>query len=79
MGMPGIWRFRLRRTFFGLSSNYMEGVYEQFFFLKYYGGWSFIEAYNLPVGLRKWFVKRLSDQMEKEKQAMEKANRSGRR
>jgi hypothetical protein len=57
----------------------MEGVYEQFFFLKYYGGWSFIEAYNLPVGLRKWFVKRLSDQMEKEKQAMEKANRSGRR
>ena len=57
----------------------MEGVYEEFFFLKYYGGWSFIEAYNLPVGLRKWFVKRLSDQMEKEKQAMEKANRSGRR
>ncbi len=57
----------------------MEGVYEQFFFLKYYGGWSFIEAYNLPVGLRKWFVKRLSDQMEKEKQAMEKASRSGRR
>ena len=57
----------------------MEGVYEQFFFLKYYGGWSFIEAYNLPVVLRKWFVKRLSDQMEKEKQAMEKANRSGRR
>jgi len=57
----------------------MEGVYEQFFFLKYYGGWSFIEAYNLPVGLRKWFVKRLSDQMEKEKEAMEKANRKGRR
>ena len=57
----------------------MEGVYEQFFFLKYYGGWSFIEAYNLPVGLRKWCVKRLSDKMEKEKQAMEKANRSGRR
>jgi hypothetical protein len=57
----------------------MENVYEQFFFLKYYGGWSFIEAYNLPVGLRTWFVKRLSDQMEKEKQAMEKAQSKGRR
>jgi len=57
----------------------MENVYEQFFFLKYYGGWSFIEAYNLPVGLRIWFVKRLSDQMEKEKQAMEKAQGKSRR
>tara|TARA_B100000900_G_scaffold398314_1_gene399559 strand:- start:589 stop:759 length:171 start_codon:yes stop_codon:yes gene_type:complete len=56
----------------------MEAVYEQFFFLKYYGGWSFIEAYNLPVGLRLWFVKRLSDQMEKEKKAMEDAQRKGR-
>ena len=77
--MSGIWRFRLLRTFFGLSSKYMENVYEQFFFLKYYGGWSFIEAYNLPVGLRIWFVKRLSDQMEKEKQAMEKAQGKSRR
>ena len=33
---------------------------------KYYGGWSFIEAYNLPVGLRKWFLKKLIDQIEKE-------------
>ena len=57
----------------------MQNVYEQFFFLKYYGGWSFIEAYNLPVGLRTWFVKRLSDQMEKEKQAMEKAQSKGRK
>ena len=77
--MLGIWRFRLRRTFFGLNSKYMENVYEQFFFLKYYGGWSFIEAYNLPVGLRFWFVKRLSDQLEKEKKAMEDAQRKGRR
>ncbi len=57
----------------------MEAVYEQFFFLKYYGGWSFIEAYNLPVGLRIWFVKRLSDQLEKEKKAMEDANKGRRR
>jgi len=53
----------------------MEGVYEQFFFLKYSGGWSFSEAYNLPVGLRTWFVKRLLKQLEDEKAAAEKASK----
>jgi len=55
----------------------MENVYEQFFFLKYSGGWSFIEAYNLPVGLRDWFVKRLVKQLEAEKEAIDKASQSG--
>tara|TARA_R110000824_G_scaffold39621_2_gene119602 strand:- start:689 stop:850 length:162 start_codon:yes stop_codon:yes gene_type:complete len=49
----------------------MENVYEQFFFLKYHGGWSFIEAYNLPVGLRKWFINKLTEQFEKERMAAE--------
>lgn len=58
-------------TFFGLSDEYSENVYEQFFILKYHGGWSFIEAYNLPIGLREWFVKRLLKQFEDEKEHME--------
>tara|TARA_Y100000310_G_scaffold258199_1_gene266538 strand:- start:240 stop:410 length:171 start_codon:yes stop_codon:yes gene_type:complete len=53
----------------------MEGVYEHFFVLKHHGGWSFIEAYNLPIGLRNWFVERLKKQFEDEKKAYEKANR----
>jgi hypothetical protein len=53
----------------------MLNVYEQFFFLKYSGGWSFTEAYNLPVGLRLWFVKRLVKQLKDEQEAMEKANK----
>ena len=60
-------------TFFGLNSEYMEFVYNDFFLLKYHGGWSFIEAYNLPVGLRKWFLKRLQRQFEDEKEAIEKS------
>ncbi len=64
-------RFRFLRNFFGLDEEYMESVYDQFFFLKYHGGWSFIEAYNLPVGLRKWFVHKLLDQFEKEKEALD--------
>ena len=55
----------------------MENIYEQFFFLKYSGGWSFSEAYNLPVGLRKWFVERLLKQLEDEKQAIENASKGG--
>jgi len=53
----------------------MEQVYEQFFFLKYSGGWSLIESYSLPVGLRKWFVERLVKQLEMEREAQEKASK----
>jgi len=55
----------------------MENIYEQFFFLKYAGGWSFTEAYNLPVGLRTWFTKRLMRQLKEEKEAVEKAQQGG--
>tara|TARA_Y100001938_G_C7851301_1_gene310930 strand:- start:35 stop:253 length:219 start_codon:yes stop_codon:yes gene_type:complete len=51
-------------------------VYEQFFFLKYRGGWSFTEAYNLPIGLREWFVKRLISQIERENEAIENASKN---
>jgi hypothetical protein len=45
-------------------------MYEEFFFLKYHGGWAFSEAYNLPVKLRRWFVKRLLKQLQAEQDAM---------
>ncbi len=53
----------------------MENIYEQFFFLKYSGGWSFSEAYNLPIGLREWFVKRLLKQIKAENDAVENASK----
>jgi hypothetical protein len=53
----------------------MESVYEGFFFLKYSGGWSFTEAYNLPLGLRNWFVQRLLKQLKNEKEAIEQASK----
>lgn len=64
---------RFRQTFFGLDDKYIESVYEQFFLLKYHGGWSFIEAYNLPIPLRSWFVNRLAKQFEVETEEIEKA------
>ena len=69
------WRFRSERTFFGLTDEYTENVYEQFFILKHYGGWSLFELYNLPVGLRKWFLQRTIDEYEKEKEEADKARR----
>jgi hypothetical protein len=55
----------------------MQNVYEQFFFLKYAGGWSLTESYNLPVGLRAWFTQRLARQIEDENAAMESASSGG--
>ena len=69
------WRFRFQRSFFGLDNDYMKNVYEQFFFLKYHGGWSFTETYNLPIGLRTWFTERLVKQIEDENEQMKKANK----
>jgi hypothetical protein len=77
--MSSKWRFRLRRTFFGLTDEYVENVYEQFFYLQYVGGWSFIEAYNLPIGLRNWFIKRLAKQIETENKSIEEASSGNRR
>lgn len=73
------WRFRSQRTFFGLDDDYIENVYEQFFLLKYHGGWSFIEAYNLPIRIRQWFLSRLTKQIEKENEAVEEAQKQGSR
>tara|TARA_R110000824_G_scaffold45962_6_gene132529 strand:- start:2247 stop:2381 length:135 start_codon:yes stop_codon:yes gene_type:complete len=41
--------------------------------LKYYGGWSFTEAYSLPIVIREWFVERLSQQIDKENEEIKKA------
>lgn len=73
--MNRIWRCPLRWNFFGLSDEYIEHVYEQFFLLKYHGGWGFTEAYNLPVKIRTWFIKRLVKQKQDEKEAIEKATK----
>ena len=62
-------------TFFGLNDNYIQAIYEQFFLLKHHGGWSFMEAYNLPVGLRLWFLQRLQKQFKDEKKEIDKAHR----
>lgn len=67
------------RTFFGLTYDYIEDVYEQMFFMNYTGNWSITELYNLPIGLRRWFVERTIRQKESEQEAREKAQNKARR
>jgi len=71
------WRSRSAWTFFGLSDEYIESVYEQLFQLKYHGGWSFFESYNLPISVRVWFLERLIEQKKAESDAVSKSVRSG--
>jgi hypothetical protein len=62
-------------TFFGLNNKYAQSVYEELFLLKYHGNWSFTEAYNLPITIRRWFLQRLADQLKKENEAYEEAKK----
>ena len=62
-------------TFFGLGDEYIKYVYEQIFHLKQYGGWSFAEAYSLPIQLREWWLERLGKEFDKEREEIEKASK----
>ena len=63
------------RSFFGLSPEYLKSVYERFFYMKYYGGWSLFELYNLPVGLRNWYFELLTEHKKEENEQMKNANK----
>jgi hypothetical protein len=41
--------------------------------MKYHGGWSFFELYNLPITIRNWYYDRLVEQKQKEADEIEKA------
>ena len=65
---------KISNPYAGVKNPYedMENVYEEIFSLKHHGGWSFVEAYSLPISLRRWFLKRLIRQFEDERKQIEK-------
>jgi len=46
------------------------------FLLKYYNGWSLVETYNMPIGLRRWMLRRLIKLKKEEAEENKKANTS---
>ena len=63
------------QTFFGLTIAYNKAVYESIFSLMYYMKMSFIEVYNMPRGLRDFFLNKLAETKEAEAKAMEKGSK----
>jgi hypothetical protein len=62
---------------FGLNSEYVKEItYEQIVFLQHHGKFTFTEAYNLPIGLRNWFVDKNVDIIEKRNEQQTKENKS---
>ena len=40
-----------------------------------FGNWSFLELYNLPIGLRTWFYEKLVEYKKQENEAYEEASK----
>ena len=64
-------------NFFGLQPKHKKQVYEEIFQLVYYGkgGFTFDEVYNLPIYLRKFYLKRLEKQYQDENKEIDKAQK----
>ena len=65
-------------AFFGLSLEYKLGLHQEIFSICYAGkgGFTFNEIYSMPVHLRRYYLKQLSDVIEREnKQAEDVSNR----
>ena len=63
-------------NFFGQKSNilnidadFVNTSYEQIFFMTYQMGWTFFDAYSLPIKLRNWFFERWINQKKSENES----------
>lgn len=60
--------------FFGLSLNYRKLLHSQIFDLIYHGngGFTFSDVYNMPLWARKFYISKIVEFKENEKQAYDK-------
>lgn len=65
-------------SFFGLQPNDKKQIYEEIFQLIYYGkgGFTFDEAYNLPIHMRRFYLQRLTKQYADEQKEVEKQQKA---
>ena len=57
------------QAFFGLTPSNKDIFLDQIFLMMYYLGFTYREAYNIPVWQRKWFIERLNKEIERSKEA----------
>jgi len=63
---------------FGISSKDKKNIHDEIFTLSYYSehGFSFNDVYNMPVALRKFYLNKLVDVKNKEKEKIDEASKS---
>jgi hypothetical protein len=68
----------LDSTFFGLTQNYKIGVYQELFDLVYYGqgGFTYTDVSNMPIHIRRFFIKRIEQDLKKKQKAEQKASKA---
>ena len=57
--------FLLAQAFFGLTPNDKDVYLEPIFYLIYYLGMTYTEAYYLPIWKRNWYIERVSKEIKK--------------
>lgn len=62
-------------TFFGLTPDNQQVVYEEIFQLVNFCKLSYTESRRMPVAVRKWWMRRTETLREQEAAAMQAANR----
>lgn len=64
-------------TFFGLGPAYRPALHKTIFQIVYHsgGGFSFSDVYNLPIWMRRFYMKELEEQMKKENDAQKRASK----
>lgn len=62
-------------TFFGLTPAYKLEIHDSIFAMVTYGkgGWTYSDLYNMPVYLRMYYMRKLSDAISKEAEATKRA------
>lgn len=68
-------RLNLGHDFLRLPENHRETVMEECFLISHYSesGMNFDQAMNLPVTERRWYLRRVSEELEKKREAEKKA------
>ena len=56
------------QAFFGLTPEYKLSIHDTIFAMVTYGkgGWTFTDVYNLPVFLRMYYMKKLTETIDRE-------------
>jgi len=77
-GADNEYNLNLGHDFLKLPEKHKQNVLEECFLLSHYnkGGLSFDKAMELPTSERRWAINRIQEEMEKKKEAEEKASRN---